>query len=225
MITRMTPFGSAVWTVDRPLRFMGLEVGTRMTIVQTDGGGLWIASPVALDDAMREALARLGAIRFVVAPNRFHHLYVGDYARTEAELLGPPGLLEKRRDVDWTRSIDTRAVWSGGDIVATRVGGMPVLDELVFFHRPSRTLIATDLLMNWAPQGRWLTDAALWLEGVTGTPGVPRLFRFFGVRDRAALRDSLEEILAWNFDRLIVTHGDNVAKGAKDLVARAFGRL
>jgi hypothetical protein len=35
------------------------------------------------------------------------------------------------------------------------------------------------------------------------------------IADKAATRRSIEKILAWDFDRMIITHGDVVRSGAK----------
>jgi len=196
-----------------------------MTVVELDGG-LWISSPVALEGDLQAELEDIGAVRWVLAPNRYHHLYVGDFAAAypDAELSCSPGLKDKRQDIAWGRTVEDHATW--GDVEALRIGGMPLLDELVFLHRPSRSLVVTDLLMNTERSGRWLTDLVLKLDGVrTGTPEVSRLFRAFAIRDRDRLSASIDHLLSWDFDRLVVCHGRNVERGAKDLVARALGRL
>ena len=40
------------------------------------------------------------------------------------------------------------------------------------------------------------------------------------IRDRAAARASLERILAWDFDRVIVAHGDVLERGGHDAARR-----
>ena len=73
----LTPFADEVWVEAREARFLGLETGTRMTIVRLEKGGLFVHSPVALLDATRRAVDELGEVRAVVAPSIFHHLHVG----------------------------------------------------------------------------------------------------------------------------------------------------
>jgi hypothetical protein len=51
-----------------------------------------------------------------------------------------------------------------------------------------------------------------------GAPGLP-------VRDRAAARRSLETILAWDFDRVVVTHGRALETGGREALRRAFAWL
>jgi glyoxylase-like metal-dependent hydrolase (beta-lactamase superfamily II) len=45
------------------------------------------------------------------------------------------------------------------------------------------------------------------------------------IRDRAAARASLERILAWDFDRIVMSHGEVVPTGGRELLADAFSFL
>ena len=94
-----------IWMEPRELRFFGVELGTRMTVVRLRSGGLFVHSPVALDRPTREAIDALGSVTAIVAPNLFHHLYVRDWARAYpgASLSACPGLATKRKDVAWSR--------------------------------------------------------------------------------------------------------------------------
>ena len=209
----MDSFASELWTAARPLKMLGLEMGTRMTVARLDDDALWVCSPVALDDALRRALDDLGEVRWVVAPNRYHHLFVADFAAAypDARLLCCPGLKNKRPDIAWHDTVGSASPWDAieslGDL------GFSMIDEVVFLHRPSKTLIVADLLVNWRKQGNILVDTVMRLDGVTDKPAVSRLFRAFLVKNRRKLSERIETLLAWDFDRLIVTHGINVRHG------------
>jgi hypothetical protein len=45
------------------------------------------------------------------------------------------------------------------------------------------------------------------------------------MQDNAAVRASLDHILRWNFDRIIVGHGRNVATNGKRVLREAFAFL
>lgn len=49
----LAPFADEVFVEAREGRFLGVECGTRMTVVRLGGGGLFVHSPVALDDVRR----------------------------------------------------------------------------------------------------------------------------------------------------------------------------
>jgi hypothetical protein len=42
------------------------------------------------------------------------------------------------------------------------------------------------------------------------------------MKDRATVRSSINHILSWDFDRIVVGHGDNVEVGGRDELRRAF---
>lgn len=54
--------------------------------------------------------------------------------------------------------------------------------------------------------------------------GVPRDIRW-SFTDRKLARVAVRELLAWDFDKLIVAHGDCVKRGAHAFVERAFDWL
>ena len=45
------------------------------------------------------------------------------------------------------------------------------------------------------------------------------------IRDRRAARESLERILAWDFDRIIVSHGEVLESGGHEILRRGYSWL
>ena len=198
-----------LWVTDRPLRFGGMEIGTRMTVVRISGGALFLHSPVALDPGLRSELDALGQVRFAVGPNRFHHLYLGDYTKAypEVRLFAAPGLEAKRKDLQWEAVLgdEAPAAWSG-QIDQLFFRGFPVANEVAFFHPASRTLIVSDLAFNMGSEAPAMTRLAFRALGAYGRFG-PSILERLLIRDRTAARKSLERILEWDFDRVIMAHG------------------
>ena len=199
-----------LWVVDRPQRFYGLEVGTRMTVMRLVDGSLLLHSPVRLEPRLCAELDAIGRVRFVVAPNRVHHLYAGRVvdAYPDARLWVAPGLERKRPDLVYAAVLgdDAPREWAGQvDQVFFR--GRPYESEVVFFHRPSRTLILCDLAFNFGPRAARPTRWLMRLLRSYGRFGPSTLDPWL-IRDRSAARASLERILAWDFDRVVVAHGD-----------------
>lgn len=217
-----------LWVVERPLRFLGgVELGTRMTVARLADRSLFLHSPVALDAALRRALGDLGDVRHVVAPNRFHHLFAGDYreAFPGARLYAAPGLPEKRPDLrfDAVLANDTPAPWHG-EIDQECVAGLPLLSEVAFCHRASRTLLVSDLAFHIGPEAPWLTRQCFRLIRAYGRFG-PTVVEKLILRDRAAAQDSLERILAWDFDRVVVGHGAILERGGREALRRGYAWL
>ena len=216
-----------LWVASRPLPLWVGDVGTRMTVIRLAGGDLILHSPVSLDPALREALDRIGRVRWVVGPSKVHHLFLGDTVRAypSAELCGAPGLAEKRRDLHFQRVLDGEPVAAWGDQVLHHLfAGAPYLNEVVFLHRRTRTLLLTDLAFNVKPGPRNRARIFHWLVGATGRFGPHRILRA-AIRDREAARGSLATILAWDFDRVIVAHGDVLEQDGREALRAGFAFL
>jgi hypothetical protein len=185
----LEPLDENLWVASRPLPLRVGDVGTRMTVIRS-GGDLLLHSPVAPDPELRKALDRLGRVRWLLGPSKVHHLFLGDFARAypDAELCGAPGLPEKRRDPAFQHVLEDelRAPWP--DAVWQRLfRGAPALNEVVFLHRPSRTLLLTDLAFHVQPGSENRARVFDWIVGAVGRFGPHRLVRAL-IRDRAAAR-------------------------------------
>ncbi|MGH7821592.1 MAG: DUF4336 domain-containing protein [Candidatus Binatia bacterium] len=217
----------SLWVVERPLRFLGIEIGTRMTVIRLDDGSLFLHSPVALEPEVRQDLERIGSPALAVAPNRFHHLYAGDYtaAYPDLHLFVAPGLERKRPDLPIAGVLgeEPRPEWSK-EIDQTLFGGFPLANEVVFFHRPTKTLIASDLAFNLGPDSPLPTRVAMRLLGGYDRFG-PTLLERLGIRDRKAARASLERILAWDFERVVIAHGRLPEAEARDALRKGYDWL
>ena len=216
-----------LWVREQPLRFYGVEVGTRMTVVRLADGALWLHSPVRPTAELRAAIDALGPVRWLVAPNRWHHLYVGDWlaAYPGAAAYGAPGLAAKRKDLTLAGVLDDQAPagWAGQIDQLARQGA-PVMSEVVFLHRRSRTLIASDSAHNFADGTPAGTRAFFSLLG--GWRGFrTTLLDRVVTRDRAAARASVERMLAWDFNRVVVCHGAVLDTGGREALARAYAWL
>jgi len=199
-----------------------------MTVIKLRDGGLLLHSPVFLDSGVKSNLDALGPVRFVIAPNRFHHLFAGEYriAYPEAKFLAAPGLDTKRKDIKFDATLDDNPLpelVAELDQVVFRA--FPPLNEVVFFHRASRTVIFTDLLFNVKDSTSAYTRLLMKLDGGYGHVGVPRSFRLYLKFRRSLVRTALDRILSWDFDRLSVTHGEIIERDAKAAVAGAWANL
>src|SRR3954462_7969909 len=106
-----------LWVADRPQKFYGLPVGTRMTVMRLADGSLLLHSPVELDPALRRELDAVGRVRYVVAPNRVHHLHAGRVTESypDARLWVGPGVERKRPDLAYVAVLGDEAPveWRG----------------------------------------------------------------------------------------------------------------
>ncbi|MDE2029469.1 MAG: DUF4336 domain-containing protein [Alphaproteobacteria bacterium] len=229
-MTTLRPFGPNIWLAEGPtVSFFGFPYSTRMAAIKLSDGGLFIWSPVALYEELKREIDALGPVRFLVSPNKLHHLYLGAWkaAYPAARMFAPPGLRRRRKDLAFNGDL-TNAPDSGwaADIDQVLMRGSLFMTEVVFFHRASGTVIFTDLIQNfpcsWAKGWRGLV---MRLDGlVAPNPGAPREWRLSFLNRRAA-REALQKILSWPIERVIIAHGDLPSDNAAGFVRKAFGWL
>ena len=216
-----------LWVADRPQAFYGLPVGARMTVIRLAGDRLLLHSPVALDAGLRAQLDAVGQVRYAVAPNRVHHLYAGQVAEhyPGARLWVGPGLDRKRPDLVFEAILGDVAPeeWRG-EVEQVFFRGRPFENEVAFFHRASRTLILCDLAFNFGPRTAAPTRLLMKLLRSYGRLGPTTLDPWL-IRDRRAARESLQRILAWDFDRVIVAHGDVLDSGGHEILRQGYAWL
>jgi hypothetical protein len=143
----------------------------------------------------------------------------------DAAVHGAPGLAAKRPNLRFDHVLDDEAPaeWRG-DIEQHVFRGAPSLNEVVFLHRRTRTLVLTDLAFNVPPDGMSGARVFYWVVGAAGRFGPHRMVRAF-IGDRRAARESVDRLLRWDFDRVIVSHGDVLETGGRDRLAHGFAFL
>jgi hypothetical protein len=216
-----------LWVAERPQTFYGLPVGTRMSVIRLSGARLLLHSPVVLDGPLRAALDAIGQVRYAVAPNRVHHLYAGEVARIYpgTRLWVAPGLERKRPDLSFAAVLGDEAPEEWREEVGqVFFRGRPYENEVVFLHRPSRTLLLCDLAFNFGPRTAAPTRLLMKLIRSYGRFGPSKLDPLL-IRDRVAARASLERILAWDFDRVVVAHGEVLERGGREALRAGYAWL
>lgn len=217
-----------LFVVDGPMRVAHLDIGTRMTVVRLSGGDLFLHSPIPHAEALDAALAEIGRVAWLVAPSKVHHLWLAPWteAHPGATLVGAPGLREKRRDLVFHRELadGPPSDWAA-ELDQCLLAGAPAVNEVAFLHRASRTLVLTDFAMNF-PGPLSGVATRLWQRAMGLGDGLStsRLVHLLA-RDREALRPALERVLAWDFDRVIVTHGEVLEHGGREALRRAWQPL
>jgi len=212
MLNQLAP---DLWVAEHPASVLGLQLGARMTVVRLGSNGLFIHSPIPLTPALQRALDEIGPVQAVVAPSAMHHLHIGDFMRAypSAQFFAAEGVARKRPELRFHGVLGERPefLW-GSDIDQVPILGIPKVNEVAFFHRASRTLILTDWLFNFSRSPSLWTRIYLRLSGAWGRPSQSKLLRSV-IADKAAANASTDRMLAWDFDRVIVSHGDIIPTG------------
>jgi len=225
------PVAPDLWLVDGPaIRFYGMPFTTRATLARLPGGALWVHSPTRLTEPLRAEIDAIGPVAHLIAPNWIHYASLPQWqgAYPAAKLWAAPGVAARaaangtRIGIDAELTDEAPPDWAG-TIDQMIVAGSRVHREAVFFHRPTRTLILTDLIENFEPRRLpvWMRPLVR-LGGVAAPRGAtPRDLRLT-FRDRAALRASVERMIAWAPERVILAHGAWFEANGTDELRRAF---
>ena len=219
----LTQIGPDLWTTSQPLRFLGLEVGSRMTIVRLPSQDLVLISPIKLDEGDRQTLDQLGSVRHIIAPNLFHHLYIGSAQALypQAKIWGVSELVAKRPDLKFDQLLTQSGNFENtldylpfDGFASILPKGIKLVHETVFCHQPSRTLILTDIAFNFDQTSPLETRLAARVLGSYKALSPSRLEKW-GSRDKVTVEACVQRILAWEFDRVIPGHGSIVETDGK----------
>jgi hypothetical protein len=130
-----------------------------------------------------------------------------------ARLWASPGLLDPRPRFSIDAPLSEDGLPWKNELTTIHLDGTPAIDEYVFFHGRSRTLVCADMVVNVTSEPSWLTRQLYRALGVWRRPGPTRYWRFM-TRDRAAAAAALDRVLACNPTRVVMAHGDIVDKDA-----------
>jgi len=203
----------------------GVRMNTRMTVVRLANGELMVHSPIRLDDVLAKEIEALGQVGHIVAPNRMHHLFFGPCAERfpKARTYGPPGLAEKvpTLRIDEVLTDAAPSPWSS-EMEQLVIQGAPKMTEVVLYHRPTKTLIVSDLFFNIVHPANLMTKVLLTFTGARGKLAKSRVWALIK-EDGAAFDASVRKVLAWDFEKLVMAHGDVVEKNAGEKARAVMG--
>ncbi len=195
----------------------------RMTVMQVDGQ-LAVHSPFILEEVDYQALERLGVVGWILVPNRFHCSDAGAFskrfphAKVLSSVAARKALKKQGCKVDGWLPRD----WEGHELAAFPLQGTRGLGEILFVHRPSRTLVVTDLVFHILEAPRAIDRIFLKANDILKFFGPSRIFRLLFTVDEHKLIDSLQPVLAEDFDRVVMSHGEVLEKGGKAALIQGF---
>jgi hypothetical protein len=220
-----------IWLKEYPVRFGGMDFDARMTVLRLNDGRLLVHSPCEIDAGLKAGIEAFGPVAFIVAPGTYHHLHVGSCQRAfpGAATHICPGVEKKQPNLAFDRQLGDAPdpAWAT-DLDQALLRGSRFIREAAFFHRSSRTLILVDLIENYG-DGSGKVDWLLrfWWKFVLRMWNRPKPAPEYqlGWKDKAAARESLEKILAWDFDKIIIAHGELIDKDAHHVARKAWRQV
>lgn len=221
---------NTIWIKEYPIHYAGTRFNSRMTIIRLSNGGLFLHSPCEIDEQTKIAIENLGKVEVIVAPGSYHYLYVtsAQQAFPEAETFICPGIEKKCPEVefDWLLGDRSDKSWES-DFEQVLVRGNKYIWEVAFYHKISKTLILVDLIENFTDETKdvnWTLELCFKAVFRMWDNPKPAPEYQLGWKDKKAARMSLMRILDWDFERIIISHGDLIEENAKEVALHAWRR-
>ena len=202
----MKKLATNIWVHEHITRLEdGRQLPLRLTVVRLSNKKLWIHAPTPLSNILKTQISNIGEVGYLFSGNNLHNMSFINWMKTfpKAEAWVTPGIPQKLPDLD-NYNVLKENIWID-DFDATSMKKVPKFDETVFYHYKSKSLIVTDLVQNHAKSGVYLA---------------PPLLREGTIQDQKAFSDFIKHIKTWDFDRIVVTHGDIVEVQAKQKFSR-----
>lgn len=226
---QLKKIGEEIWTYEGiTVSFYGFPYSTRMTVVRLRQQELWIHSPEKWNEALRQELAALGTVKYLIAPNKLHHLFLPEWleAYPDAKNYAAPGLIKKRPDILFDAELTDKAevAWQA-EIQQVIFHGSPFMEEVVFYHARSKSLIVADLIENFRPEhlNAWQRKLAQWGGILYPNGKMPIDWRIsfnFGSKEKA--RQALAIMESWQPDNIVLCHGQCIEGNAMNHLQLAF---
>jgi hypothetical protein len=229
------PVADGVWIIEsEPIKVGGgMPLPIRMSVIRLTSGDLLLHSPVQYSDDLKSAIEALGPIRHLIAPSIGHWMFLRDWQRAcpAAKTWGVAGLKDKSQvrkagiRIDAELGDHAPEPWASEiDQVLVRA---PVFKEVDFFHRASRTLLLTDLVLNVEPQQfspLWRVMASA--LGILAPNGkAPAYVRALLKLNRAETARAAARLVAFNSERVIFAHGTWFERGGAARLRRSLSWL
>lgn len=214
---RLSRVADHIWILDdEPISAAGLELPVRMTVIRLSNGDLVLHSPVRYSAAVHRELEQLGSIRYLLAPNVAHWMFLCDWQRQlpQAATFAARGLASRRQvraaglRIDRELGDTTPEEWAA-DLETVSVNA-PMFSEVELFDKRSRTLVLTDIVQNLDAHHLSAANAAaanvLGIAKPDGkAPVYLRLLLRLGGRSVGAAAERLVKLAP---ERVIFAHGD-----------------
>jgi hypothetical protein len=206
-----------LWEVNFPFSVLGVAMGRRMIMVRLPDGSLQLHSPGCIDPKLKKEIERKGRVSAILGPTNFHDTFMRQAleAFPNASFSASPGFPKVHPSNCAPKTFtECPAEWNEV-LLWKQLDGIPSLNETVFLHRPSRTLLDSDLVFNITPEaGAWTR----WFFKLNGAYNLLRPTRIFRacIKDRTAFNQSVNHILGWDWDRLVMSHGGVVQNQARE---------
>lgn len=211
----MKQLAENIWVLPYSLKLLGADLRRTVTVIRLGSGELVIHSTGPFTPADVADIKHVGKPGWLLDVMLRHDTFSkhGHETFPDIPFLAPEGF-SKVVKFPTGPLIPAPAAW-GDEFQILRLEGIPSMQEHVFFHSLSRTLIVADLLFNFRSESSaWTRFLVLCAVGSIHHPGMSRPFRF-AVKDKTAFQRSVQSLMKWDFDRIVVGHGEVIETDGK----------
>lgn len=221
----MRSIGPQIWIDEQPAKIPVVgNLGVRMTVIRLKSGKVMVISPIPMTENRKSELAQIGPVEFLIGPNSMHHLSLRKYQETYplAQLVAPEKLQKKRANLKFQITLKDNQSYPWSDEVEMLiVDGKGTMSEAVFYHKLSHTLIVTDLLFNISKPEKWSERIVYFINGLNRGLTTSNLARTV-FNDRKYLKQQILKISQWEFDQIVLAHGEIVTENGKQRFLDSF---
>jgi glyoxylase-like metal-dependent hydrolase (beta-lactamase superfamily II) len=200
----------------------GVHTTVRSTVITTLDGVI-VLCPIHFTSKQVDEIRAQGPVVAIIETNMHHTAYAAEAKARfpKAELWGVKDLPTKKPHIGWSKILAQDTWPYAPELQTIPIRGVGKMHESVFYHPATKTLIVTDLVFNMKKSMGFLTPITFRMMGVYKKFGVPS-FWISMTSNEKALRESLKEILALDFTRLVMAHGEIIETNAKSLLYAAL---
>lgn len=225
----MQSIANDVWIVRKPneTKMFG-DLSACATIFRYAPGQVMIISPVRFSETEKQAINDLGNVSWLISPNPLHHMFLREAqeAFKTARLAGPQETAVKREDLKFDLLIEGHGPfpWTSSTLTFRASARRPLYEEFLFYHKPSHTLVVTDLLFNLETPAEGMQKFFRKLNSIDQGLAMSRLSQVT-FNDRKALKNIFLQVLDMKLDNLIVAHGEPIIGNADTRIRKALDWL
>lgn len=187
----------------------GVKFTARSTLIQLKNREMLVISPGPFNEEALSQIKSMADKFYVVAPNLFHHFYflAAKESLPNSELYGPMALGKKVKALkSQFTDIEQLPKHVKDQVTVIPIRGNRFLQERVFFHPESKTLVVTDLVFNMNKRN-FFTSLILKMAGAHNKLAQSRLVKST-VSDLRQFHEDISNLQKFPCERLIMAHGE-----------------
>ncbi|KAJ8118898.1 hypothetical protein OPT61_g226 [Boeremia exigua] len=216
-----------------------VAVGNRATAIRLHDGRMLLLNPIQFKPRVRAKLETLGGVH-LIACDLGHHIYIREYLEIwpATKSIGVPALEGKRDDVRWDLIYSDSMTRPEKEFDFTEDFETVLFEGFItyfvaWYHRPTRTMIQADLMMNLpcTEVGQQITNTSQCVltysqqystssadQGLGSREFAKcanphsvwfrRLIYYIATVDFALMQRDAKRVAEWDIGRIVPCHGD-----------------